>query len=121
MSFKGHLTKSKLVIRYEKFLPAWKEMRVKHGMNEGRWQKEYARSLIEILSFNGFEAEVNDEGDIVDVNFGDDLNLYHVDDFLRDLAPYVEDGSYLRFLTEYDTSDRYEFLDGRLIATSVEV
>lgn len=114
MSSKARLLDVQFHVRYERFLPGWKALRATHA-REGM----PCRSFIELLDLNGLEAHVDDEGNIVDVTYGDDLNDYHLDDFLTALAPYVEDGSTLKFLSEYGSITKYSFRDHHITITCI--
>jgi len=67
-----------------------------------------AKSLIDILNAFRWTPEIDDKGDIINVNFegeklGDDKILFDA------IAPYVESGSYIEMIGEDDSLWRWIF------------
>lgn len=71
---------------------------------------EIYKSTEEILHALGFETEILQSGDLEIVGFKGEMG--DEDFFLEDLAPFVEDGSYIEWINDDDLVWKYTFLQG---------
>lgn len=71
---------------------------------------EIYKSTEEILHALGFETEILQSGDLEIVGFEGEMG--DEDFFLEDLAPFVEDGSYIEWINDDDLVWKYTFLQG---------
>lgn len=70
-------------------------------------------SLSEAMSTWSWEAELNDDGDIFDIQF-DGEKIGQEELMFEAIAPYVEDGSYIQMLGEDGSQWRWIFKDGKV-------
>lgn len=71
---------------------------------------EIYKSTEEILHALGFKTEILQSGDLEIVGFKGEMG--DEDFFLEDLAPFVEDGSYIEWINDDDLVWKYTFLQG---------
>jgi len=69
------------------------------------------KTTIEIFAQLGFDFEVNDKGDIIELNFNGKTGAEEL--FMEAIGPYVEAGSYIEWKGE-DEYDHYKYeFDGK--------
>lgn len=71
---------------------------------------ETCKSVEDIMHALGFETEILQSGDLEIVGFKGEMG--DEDFFLEDLAPFVEDGSYIEWINDDDLVWKYTFLQG---------
>lgn len=107
MTFKTRLIAQRFRITTDQFIPAWKTL----VANE---QEEKPQTLIEALDSIGLKAEVDVDGNVKGVKWNTDLNAYHLEEFLQEIAPFVKAKSYLKFLDEFGGLTLYRFDGGQI-------
>lgn len=73
----------------------------------------------EILSALGFETDTEDNGDVTILYY--DSKIGGEEHFLRAIAPYVADGSYIEWRGEDGSMWRQEFTNGKMVELSGDV
>lgn len=110
MSYKTHLIYQKFLINTDQFVSAWKALLAKeHGVTQDFYGTHRPRTLVEVLDGVGLKAEVDEDGNVVKLVWDGDTNAYHLEEFLRDVAPYVQKGGVLKFHDEYGELTTYRF------------
>lgn len=110
MSYKTHLIGQRFRIKTDQFVLAWKVLLAKkYGVTQDYFGTHFPRTLVEVLDGVGLRAEVDDQGNIKSVEWNSDTNGYHIQEFIKAIAPYVNKGSYLKFHDEYGQITIYRF------------
>jgi hypothetical protein len=94
LSYNLHCVKEKFFIKQEFLLLAWQKLVPQYR------DEKIPRTLVEIFDDYGFSPQVNLQGDIVKARWTGEKSGYFVDEFLEEIAEFVEDGSFFRFVEE---------------------
>ena len=82
---------------------------------------ENAGRVLKKLENYGYLAELDDEGNIIDLNFNGDKLAYDEDTMFQAIAPYVEDGNFIEMVGEDGDRWRWVFKDGKCKEVRAEV
>jgi len=74
---------------------------------------EYTGRVIKKLENYGYTAELDDDGNIIRLDFNRDKIAYDEDTMFQAIAPYVEDGSFIEMAGEDGDRWRWVFKDGK--------
>lgn len=78
-----------------------------------RVNTEHTGRVIKKLEDCGYIAELDDDGNIVGLDFAGDKLAYDEDKMFEQIAPYVESDSFIEMLGEDGTRWRQVFKDGK--------
>jgi hypothetical protein len=122
MSYQTHLIDQRFRIKTDQFVPAWKVLLAKeYGVTHDFMGEHRPRTLVEVLDGVGLRAEVDEEGNVKAVEWDSGTGGYHLEEFLKDIAPYVHHGSYLKFHDQYGDLTAYRFRNGQVNIETVSM
>ena len=76
-------------------------------------KSEFTGRVIKKLEAKGYIAELDDDGNIIDLEFHGDKLAYDEDQMFQAVAPYVKSGSYIEMDGEDGSRWRWKFQDGK--------
>jgi len=103
MSYQMHLIDQRFTIKTGRFVQSWKVLLVKeYGVTHDFMGVHRPRTL------------VDEGGNVKGVEWDSATSEYHLEEFLKDIAPYVHYGSYLKFHDQYGDLTIYRFRSGEV-------
>lgn len=106
--------KEKFLLKAEYTLPVWKKL----CLTIWNQDEKKPRTFIEMCDQIGFHPSVDSEGNIIKLGWTGEKNGYIVDEFLADIAEFVEDGSFFRFIDEEGLIMLRKFQNKTVVARS---